>query len=190
MKKIFSANILLTFCLVILAAVGAAQTPQPKNKIPKPIAKSPGKQLVDSRPDLGFRQAVYLTASETGKIDLLHDTYVAAGKTILIKPGQPGVHHYTDSQYVTVNVGAILTRKGGNLAEPLKTYAGFKCYDDATGTHILTFPAKQPLVEYDAMCNFFPGLHKLIFWVNPDKKIDESNDKNNSLEVTLNVVIP
>ena len=157
---------------------------QKKAQNPVVIAK-PNRTFVSTKPDISFKPIVYLTKKEGNEIDPAKDRSVLAGKTISISVADASGFH-PGQGYMEAYFAVVFLRNGGQIDKPLKVRFEFKAPLESAQSEI-TFEPKKTSAEYYFRLSLKPGIGKLKFDIDPEVKLQESNKKNNSLEVTLNV---
>jgi CARDB protein len=132
----------------------------------------------DSKVDLTTRRAIYVTSSNTA-IDLKNDKYVAAGATINVNAHQGQNCQGTGC---TFNLGIIAFKSGGSST--LSTYGQYTGSFGIVGNTIIfgnTERTKQQVLPVKLSY----GKNVITFTIDPQKKIVETDETNNTFTVTI-----
>ena len=131
------------------------------------------------RIDLSSRQAVYLTGNKS-VIDLKNDKYVAAGGTIKVKRSD-AVNCSGDK--CTYGLGAIAFRSGTKNA--LQTYGQFTGKTLGIVGNTVSFQNNETTKQQVLPVPLTVGTNAVTFSIDPQNKIAETNESNNSFTVTI-----
>jgi hypothetical protein len=133
--------------------------------------------------DLTLRQAVYV-ARKGSVIDLKSDRYVGANSTIRVRKSE-AVSCQGDK--CTFNLGVIAFRSEGKGA--LSTYGQFSGKGIGIVGNTIPFQDGETTRQHVLPVSLTVGSNTVNFTIDPNKKTAESNENNNSVEVTI-IVVP
>jgi hypothetical protein len=133
----------------------------------------------NSGADLSMRPAIYVTSSKT-TIDLKNDKYVAAGGTITLKKSQSVG---CEENKCTFHLGIIAFKSGG--PSTLSTYGLFKVPTVIYVGNTIFFANTESTKQQVLPVKLAIGKNTVIFTIDPDNKIVETNETNNSFTVTI-----
>ena len=135
----------------------------------------------DDRIDLSSRRAIYLTGKKS-VIDLKNDKYVAAGAFITVKKSDAVS---CSGNKCTFGLGVIAFRSGTiNAIQPYGQFTG-QTFGIVGNTIIFQNgeTTKQQVLQVDLSV----GANAVTFTIDPQNKIAETNETNNSFTVRINV---
>lgn len=151
------------FCTTAVAA--------PAQKLPPPPAPVVW--------DFSMRPALYANGAETKKVDT-KAKYVTAGKTMTLKKSEAVS---CEGDTCTFNLAFFVFRNGdqGNLS----TYALIRGKTLGIVGNTISFSPGSKVKDVVFPSKLKVGENKLIVEVDPHKKTPETNENNNSFEVTI-----
>jgi hypothetical protein len=173
-KKILSMITVMNLCLVFIGGAPFiadvwAQTAKPKlPPPPTPVVW-----------DFSLRSALYANGAETKKVNT-QAKYVSAGKTLTLKKSE-AVSCEGDS--CTFNLGFIVFRNGDQGV--LSTYASIRSTTLGIVGNTVTFENGSKVKDAVFASKLKLGENKLTVEVDPYKKTAETNEGNNSFQVTI-----
>lgn len=181
LAKLIVVSLTVTACA---AAISAQLHPQKKGA--GQVITNTQTKVTLAKPDVSFQPIVYLTGRSEDEIDPVHNRSVAAGGTINVSLAD-AVGFHPGQGYMQINVAVIIRRSGGDISKPLKMHFSGKGPSSGAYT-LITFAPGQTTYEHHEKLNIMQtGMQKLEFDIDVDKEVDESNENNNKLAVTLNI---
>jgi hypothetical protein len=132
----------------------------------------------DLRVDLSIRRAIYITKSKTS-IDLKGDRYVDENRNITLNKRQA---ESCQGNNCTFNLGIIAIKSGGTST--LSTYGQYTGAFGIVGNTI-TFSANESTKQQVLPVALAVGKNTVTFTIDPQKKIAETDEANNSVTVTI-----
>jgi len=132
----------------------------------------------DPKTDLTMRRAIYVARNKAA-IDLMNDKYVAAGETITLNRRQA---ESCQDNKCTFNLGIIAIKSGGAAA--LTTYGQYTGKNGIAGNSIV-FKDSETTKQLVLPVKLSIGKNVITFTIDPQNKIAESDETNNSMTVTL-----
>jgi hypothetical protein len=132
----------------------------------------------DLRVDLSIRRAIYITKSKTS-IDLKGDRYVDENRNITLNKRQA---ESCQGNNCTFNLGVIAIKSGG--PSTLSTYGQYTGAFGIVGNTI-TFAANESTKQQVLPVALAVGKNIVTFTIDPQKKIPETDEANNSVTVTI-----
>lgn len=129
--------------------------------------------------DFSFRPALYINGTETGKVNTTA-RYVTAGKTITVKKSEA---LSCDGNTCTFNLAFFVFRNNGD--GEVATYALIRGNTIGIVGNTVSFQNGSRTRDVVFPCKLKVGENKLTVEVDPYKKTAESNENNNSFEVTI-----
>ena len=133
----------------------------------------------DDRIDLSSRQAIYLAGKKTS-IDLKNDKYVSAGGTIKVKKSEATS---CSGDKCTFGLGVIAFRNGTTNA--MQTYGQFTGKTFGIVGNTVIFQVNETTKQHILPVNLAVGTNTITFSIDPQNKIAETNENNNSFSVTI-----
>jgi hypothetical protein len=133
----------------------------------------------DDRIDLSSRRAIYLTGKKS-VIDLKNDKYVTAGGSIKVKKSD-AVSCSGDK--CTFGLGAIAFRNGST--KPMQTYGQFTGKTFGIVGNTISFQDNETTKQQSLQVALSTGENLISFTIDPQNKIAETNENNNSFSVTI-----
>ena len=133
----------------------------------------------DSRVDLSTRRAIYVTKSKTS-IDLRNDKYVAANGTITLNRRQA---ESCEGNKCTFNLGIIAIKSGG--PSTLNAYGQYTGQTFGSVGNTIVFADSEGTKQQVLPVSLAIGKNVVTFTIDPEKKIAETNEANNSMTVTI-----
>jgi CARDB len=135
--------------------------------------------------DLSLRKAVYFTGDKTDKIDLKNDKYATSGREFQLSAE---LAKACDDQGCEFNLGVIGVRSGAST-EPLSGYGMFTVENGGLVGNTIVFEAKQTSKQLVLPVKLKLGKTRLTVSIDPYKKVDETDEENNTFSVDV-VVTP
>ncbi len=133
----------------------------------------------DERVDFSSRQAIYLTGKKTA-IDTKNDKYVTAGGTIKVK--RSDAVSCSDNK-CTYGLGVIAFRTGSQNA--IQTYGQFTGKTLGIVGNTVSFQVNETTKQHILPVDLAVGTNAVTFIIDPQHKIAETNENNNSFTVTI-----
>jgi hypothetical protein len=131
------------------------------------------------RIDLSSRKAIYLSGNKS-VIDLKNDKYVAAGSTIKVKRSDAVS---CSGNKCTYGLGAIAFRNG--TTNSLQTYGQFTGKTLGIVGNTIIFQNNETTKQQVLPVDLTVGTNAVTFTIDPQNKIAETNETNNSFTVTI-----
>jgi hypothetical protein len=131
------------------------------------------------RLDVGVRLAVYLTGNKS-VIDLSKDSYVAAGGAITVKKSQATG---CDGDKCKFNLGVVAFRQG--TTNPLNVYGQFTGKTLGIVGNTIVFQNGDKIKQQVLPVSLMHGRNIVTFTLDPQNKVAETDENNNSFTVTI-----
>ena len=131
------------------------------------------------RVDLTTRRAIYVTRSKT-EIDLKNDKYVAAGGSITINRSQA---EGCQGDKCTFHLGIIAIKSGGS--GPLSTYGQYAVQTLGLSGNTILFANTENTKQQVLPVKLAVGKNVVTYAIDPAKKIEETDETNNNMTVTI-----
>ncbi len=143
------------------------------------VMVSPLAQANDDRIDLSSRRAIYLTGKKSA-IDTKKDKYVAAGGSIKVNRSEA---ISCSGNKCTYGLGVIAFREGNlNDIHPYGQFSG-KSFGIVGNTII--FKNGETTKQHILPVGLAVGANTVTFTIDPQNKVAETNETNNSFDVTI-----
>jgi hypothetical protein len=143
-----------------------------------------GAFAVEAQTDLSVREALYFTGSNASHIDLKKDKYVARGGTMQLKTSEAAKCAANSCDF---NIGFIGFRTG-STSTALSSYALLQVENGGLVGNTIYFAAAETTKQGVLPLTLSPGVNKVTFTIDPYKKTAETNERNNSFSVIINVI--
>jgi hypothetical protein len=166
----------LSLLLVVASADNASLTSEARAQAAKSQLPPPPAPVAW---DFSLRPALYANGAETKKVDTKAQ-YVSAGKTLTLKKSAA---LSCEGDTCTFNLGFIVFRNGDH--GELSTYGFIKGKTLGIAGNTVTFQNGSKVKDLVLPCKLKIGGNKLTVEVDPYKKTAETNEENNSFEVTI-----
>lgn len=136
-------------------------------------------QTVKAQTDLSMRQALYYNGAKTVKVDTT-SKYVTPGGTMKLKKSEA---LNCAAGFCEFNFAFFVFRD--NVASALSTYALIRGNGLGIVGNTVSFAAGEKIRDVVHKFKLKTGVNKVIVEVDPYKKLAETNENNNSFEVTI-----
>jgi hypothetical protein len=130
--------------------------------------------------DLSMRRALYFTGAKTGSIDTKNDNYVAAGGSMTLTKSQSTS---CDASGCVFNLGFFAFKQPAGKAT--NTYGWIELQSGGVVGNTIHFSDKESVRAVVYPVKLAIGTNKLKVAIDPEGKISETDESNNSFVVTI-----
>jgi hypothetical protein len=134
--------------------------------------------------DLSMRDALYFTGAKNDKIDTKNDRYVTKGGTMELRASEALSCGGGQCEF---NIGFIGFRSG-NTAGAITSYGLLQVENGSNAGDNIHFAAGETNKQRVIPLKLRMGLNRVTFTIDPYKKTEETNEANNSITVSFNVL--